>query len=274
MNCIICNHPTHKFLTKTFTEKPLDLIMSEIGEVDYHKCGHCGFTLSQTHFDLEDSVWGKLNYDFHALIANGEIHGAHGNYPPYLEQALMVHLLNENSLIDCSSVLDYAGGSGTFSDLLTAYFKIPSLIFEPYMHDSSDSRYITRKEMDQFKVVFNSAMFEHVRSRADLDEVNAVVDPDGCLMIHSVICENIPSDTNWFYYRPPVHCAFHTNKSMEILMEQWGYACSLYCPQAKCWTLFKKKPENFEKRIATINYQTKDTYLYPKEGFVDYWKGF
>jgi len=51
--------------------------MSEIGEVHYRKCGHCSFASSQTHFELEDSVWGKLNYDFHALIGSGEIHGAH-----------------------------------------------------------------------------------------------------------------------------------------------------------------------------------------------------
>lgn len=54
MNCIVCNHTTHEFLSKTFIEKPLNLIMSEIGEVKYRKCSHCGFTFSQTHFGLED----------------------------------------------------------------------------------------------------------------------------------------------------------------------------------------------------------------------------
>lgn len=186
----------------------------------------------------------------------------------------MVHVLSENNLIDCSSILDYAGGSGTFSDLLRQYFKILSLIFEPYMKKNTDSRYISRNEMGQNKVVFNSAMFEHIRSRSDLDEVNDVVEADGCMIIHSVICDNVPADPNWFYFRPPVHCAFHTNKSMEILMQQWGYSYSLYSPKAKCWTLFKKKPEDFERKIETINHQTKDSYLYFKKGFVDFWKGF
>jgi len=274
MNCIICDSPTHHFLSKSFTEKPLDQVMGEIGPVNYHKCSNCGFTYSQTHFDLEDSVWSKLNYDFHALIAHGEIHAAHGNYPPYLEQALMVHILSKNQLLSTATILDYAGGAGTFSDLLSKYFDIPSLIYEPYMHRKEDPRFITREELGRYDIVFNSAMFEHIRSRSDLDEVNRVVATDGALIIHSVICENIPADPDWFYYRPPVHCAFHTNKSMEILMEQWGYSCSVYSLKAKCWVLFKKKTEDFEERISDINEQLKDKFFYLKNGFVDYWKGF
>jgi hypothetical protein len=274
MNCIICNSPAHHFLSKTFTEKPLDQIMAEIGQVSYHKCSNCGFTFSKTHFDLDDSVWGKLNYDFHALIAHGEMHAAHGNYPPYLEQALMVHLLSKNQLVSTETILDYAGGTGTFSDLLSKYFDIPSLIYEPYMHRKEDPRFITREELGQYDIVFNSAMFEHIRSRSDLDEVNCAVASDGALIIHSVICENIPADPDWFYYRPPVHCAFHTNKSMGILMEQWGYSCSAYSPQAKCWVLFKKKPADFEKRLSFINNQIKDRFFYFEDGFVSFWKGF
>jgi hypothetical protein len=89
-----------------------------------------------------------------------------------------------------------------------------------------------------------------------------------------VVCENIPDDPNWFYFKPPVHSAFHTNKSMGILMEQWNYMSSLYCPSAKTWILFKKEPIDLYGFMDRINRDFQTDYLYYKKGFVDYWKGF
>jgi hypothetical protein len=74
-----------------------------------------------------------------------------------------------------------------------------------------------------------------------------------------------------------VHTAFHTNKSMSILMEQWGYAASIYSPQAKSWFLFKNDSpvlQNLESTINSINRELQTKYFYYKNGFVDYWKGF
>lgn len=275
MNCIICNAQTEYFLSKRYLKEPIDLMMKDIGEVIYHKCPNCGFTFSKTHFELEDAVWGKLNYDFHGLIAEGEMNASHGgNYPPYLEQAMMVYILSKYEILSTKNVLDYAGGTGTFSDILLKYFAIPSLIYEPYMHKAEDPRFIKREELGQYDIVFNSAMFEHIRSRSDLDEVNRVVPIDGALIIHSVICENIPADPDWFYFSPPVHCAFHTNKSMDLLMKQWGYSSSIYSPKAKSWVLLKIADKSIQEKIRQINGELKDNFLVYMPGFVDYWKGF
>jgi hypothetical protein len=117
-------------------------------------------------------------------------------------------------------------------------------------------------------------MFEHVLQREDLDYVNKIVDNDGCLIIHTVVCENIPKDPNWFYLRPPVHTAFHTNKSMNILMDQWGYKSSIYCPQSKCWILLREHVAEVLAKVSSINKELQNTWFIAKEGFVDYWKGF
>jgi hypothetical protein len=120
-------------------------------------------------------------------------------------------------------------------------------------------------------------MLEHILTREALDEVNNLVADDGILMIHTVICDRIPRDPDWFYLTPMVHTAFHTNKSMEILMKQWGYAASLYSPQAKSWYLFKKKYPQLSQlgeKINAINREIQGTYFHYKAGFVDYWKGF
>ena len=117
-------------------------------------------------------------------------------------------------------------------------------------------------------------MFEHIVNRNGLDHINSLVGDDGVMIIHTVVCEKIPKDINWFYITPPVHSALHTNKSMQILMEQWKYESSLYCPLAKCWVLFKKEPSDLELMVNNINLEFQTEFLLYKKGFLDYWKGF
>jgi hypothetical protein len=61
---------------------------------------------------------------------------------------------------------------------------------------------------------------------------------------------------------------------MSILMQQWGYASSLYCPTAKCWILLKKDTDSIAASVAQINLELQKEYLMYTKGFVDYWKGF
>jgi hypothetical protein len=179
-------------------------------------------------------------------------------------------------LIEISSIIDYAGGYGTLSKILKKYHNISLDVYDPYVKNpSNDIDYMNDINLKKFKTVFNSALFEHITTRNDFDKINELVDDDGCMIIHTVICENIPKDPNWFYLGPPVHCSFHTNKSMEILMKQWGYEGSIYCPKAKSWILLKKMRPEIEKIINSINAELQNEYLIlNKNGFVDYWKGF
>lgn len=115
-------------------------------------------------------------------------------------------------------------------------------------------------------------MFEHVINRRDLDEVNNLVSEDGGLFIHTVVVDSIPKDPNWFYIDVPVHTAVHTNRSMAILMEQWGYKSSIYSPQSKTWLLLKKPYKSIRPVIDSINEELQTQWLYGKDGFMDYWK--
>lgn len=224
---------------------------------------------------MSENIWAKLNDDFHSYIENTSNEKI-GNQPPYLEQAVMLKILSQNQIIDSNDMLDYAGGLGILSKILSKYFNLKSSIFEPYMQDLTSSNLFYVKEIDlkQSKVVINSAMFEHITKREHLDHVNSLVSDDGVLILHHVVCENIPKNPNWFYILPPVHSALHTNKSMKLLMKQWGYVSSIYCPSSKCWVLFKKEPPNLLDKIKAINEEQQTNYLYYKEGFMDYWKGF
>jgi hypothetical protein len=247
--------------------------MREIGTVDYYKCNRCGFVLSKTHSELSESKWNNLNRLFHHHIENPD-NEKKGNQPPYAEQAIMLCILGRNGIINTDSMVDYAAGYGTLSNILAKYLDLELLIFDPYIHNNNSGRYIQESELKYYKTVINSAMFEHILRMEDLERVNNIVDNDGCLIIHTVVCENVPNDPDWFYLRPPVHTAFHTNKSMGALMDRWGYRSSIYCPQSKCWVLLRRSIEDVEKKVATLNQELQSTWFYCRNGFVDYWKGF
>lgn len=245
--------------------------MREIGAVEYYKCTKCDFVLSKTHGELDEAAWSKLNDLFHHHLENPD-NEKNINQPPYAEQAMMLSLLGQNGVINTGSMIDYAAGYGTLSRILQKYHSIQLPIFDPYVQADDSGRYIDKSALKTYKTVINSAMFEHVLKRDDLNYVNNIVDSDGCLIIHTVVCENIPNDSNWFYLRPPVHTAFHTNKSMEILMNQWGYKSSIYCPQSKCWVLLRSDKNHTKDIIKKINEELQNIWFISKNGFVDYCK--
>jgi len=273
MKCEICNSDIIYYFSKTYSETPFDEFMREIGKVDYYKCKCCGFVLSKTHSELDERKWNNLNCLFHQWMENPD-NAKKVNQPPYTEQAMMISLLGRNGIIGTDSMVDYAAGHGTLSNLLAKYHDLELPIYDSYVQAGNSSRYVDKDELKTYKAVINSAMFEHVLSRKDLDRVNDLVEDDGCLIIHTVVCEKVPNDPNWFYLRPPVHTAFHTNKSMGILMRQWNFSSSIYCPQSKSWVLLRDTIKDIDNKIATLNQELKTDWFYWKNGFVDYWKGF
>ncbi|MGM3185242.1 methyltransferase domain-containing protein [Dickeya oryzae] len=274
--CLICNHETSYFFSKDYPSYPGSPFLETL-KVDFWKCDNCGFTVSKTHQEMTDDQWSQLNSSWHHKFEN-DFTSRTTNQPPYIDQALATKLLAENHVIELDSVIDYAAGYGTFSHCMQKYFNINIPIFDRYVRNLDERiQYVAEEDLSRYKLVINSAMFEHVMTREALDEVDRLVRDDGVLMLHTVIAERVPKDPNWFYINTMVHTAFHTNKSMSLLMEQWGYKASVYSPQAKCWYLFKNKHpglDKLEESISKINRELQTTYFHYKEGFVDYWKGF
>ena len=273
MNCMICDGKTQHFLSRDPREYSYGSLVEDIERYDYSKCSSCGFVFLETIKELSDKRWEQLNYDFHTYIENNT---SPTNQPPYIEQASLINVLAKHNVIDMNSSLDYAGGYGTLSKILDQYYNLTLKVYDPYIKESSFKNYIDLIGEKQFGFVINSALFEHVIDKKALNGINEPVDKErGALMIHTVICENIPNDPAWFYYLPPVHCAFHTNKSMNILMKEFGFESSLYCPSAKSWVLFKQHEPSIEIALNEINnlFQTNYCY-YQKDAFVAYWKGF
>lgn len=272
MKCIICNNNTNLYFTKTYEKQPVCGFMEGVGPVEYHKCAYCGFVISRTHTMLRPEQWKKLNADWHHFFESQDnLTGI--NQPPYMEQAIMIKLLAHHGVISTSNWIDYAGGYGSLSSILRKYLSIDLPIYDLYVQNP-DLEYVDVNNDSTYSTVINSAMFEHVLSRQDLDDLNKRVAQGGCMILHTLVCERVPDNSNWFYLDPPVHTAFHTNKSMQLLMDQWGYTCSIYCLRSKCWVLFKKKPYKIEQKLSEINQELQSEWFIFKHGFVDYWKGF
>ena len=55
---------------------------------------------------------------------------------------------------------------------------------------------------------------------------------------------------------------------MQILMDQWQYKASIYCPQARCWVLLKKAGPDLESVVASVNSELQKEYFVFKRGCV------
>ena len=278
--CMICGETTAYFFSKSYTaNRYWDAL-----DVNYNRCGNCGFTFSITHQHLSDEEWEHINARAHhgdeidIKTKSIDIKSLSSNKPPYGPMAFALNLLVKNSIISLESSLDYASGYGTLAKLLKKYYNTEILCFDPFVHEPEPLvEYISSSDLRQYGLVINSAMFEHVRKREELERINDLVAKSGILMIHTVVCENIPKDPNWFYLTPIVHTAFHTNKSMSILMKQWGYSSSIYSPLAKSWFLFRKDYDllsDLPSLVQDINTELQTEFFLHRNGFVDYWKGF
>lgn len=274
MQCIICNNRCSYYFTKDFDTCELEIDrLFNLGQVDYYRCEVCGFVASKTHAEIDESTWKALNKNYHSFGENPNNAKEH-NPPPYLQQAVFLKILLDNSIIP-GNILDWGGGYGTLAKILHKHFNVSTKVYDKYMQPSEPNGvdYIPPDgiENQKFDTVFSSAVFEHVTKREHLEEINNCVSDKGCLIIHTVVCEKIPQDGTWFYLGA-VHCAFHTNKSMGILMNQWGYQSSIYCPLAKSWVFLRSADEKLRTLIKKINDEFQFPYLYYKKGFMDYWK--
>lgn len=177
----------------------------------------------------------------------------------------------KHGLLNVGRWLDWGSGIGAASLLLKNYFDLELLTYDKFYTPLVNSISIDELKPRTFDLVVNTAVFEHVRNRDTLDEIESYVGDTGCFAVHTLIPETVPKDPEWMYLLP-VHCAFHTNKSMGILMNDWGYKCSVYNEKSKMWVLFRDKANVIRPKVDELNKSLGWDYLHFKEGFMDYWK--
>ena len=264
MNCLICTERLGFSFSKKFA-------VFGLSKVDYWGCPNCGFTISRTHAEMTVAEWESLNHEYHAAYQLSESNpddprwvARLKNQTQVISDAAEIGLINGNE-----RWLDYACGDGKLSDLLNQE-GLKLLKFDRYM--ARNDGYLSAEELvpRNFKFVITTSVFEHLRFRDQFDAIESLVADNGVFGVHTMVCETVPRDPDWFYLIP-VHCAFHTNKSMSLLMQQWGYVASIYHVESRLWLWFKRQ-DRLEQRIDDANKRSNEvSYLY-RHGFVDYWK--
>jgi hypothetical protein len=245
-----------------------------LSEVDYSRCGSCGFVMSKTHVDLSDRVWEKVNNQFHASY-----HGT--NFCPEDSHWVMRLTKQAQVIADLATIgllrldlpwVDFGCGDGKLSNMLRDKYSLELLKFDRF---EKKGGYISEDTLNRtlFAFAITTSVFEHLRDRKHLDEIASLVADDGVMGIHTLVAEEIPCASEWFYLLP-VHCAFYTNKSMQLLFDQWGYTASIYHVESRLWFWFKADADQVENIIASANarFGYDNLFYYFKRGFMDYWK--
>jgi hypothetical protein len=263
MECIICDSKMKFHFSKEFHEYNLEV-------VDYFICEKCGFVASKTHFEMSAAEWELLNNTWHEAN-NSRNDNPWNRSQRYFNQTVKLFLLRKNHFFVEGEWLDWGSGKGTISRLLMEQFDITLKNYDAFIPPLLNPADPNTLGKNHYALVINSAVFEHVRDRETLDRIEKNVSESGAFAIHTLVPDKVPKDPNWMYLLP-VHCAFHTNSSMQILMDQWGYRCSVYNPNTKLWVLFKANSDSIRHKVDQLNSSLGHEYLIFKKGFVDYWK--
>ena len=164
----------------------------------------------------------------------------------------MSELINIGVLEKSARAVDYGAGDGKLSAFVGGDWLKK---FDAYMARPNEN-YLSAEEMTpaSFDFVITCSVFEHLLGRNDVEKIFALLKPSGIMALHTLICEEVPRDPNWFYLQP-VHCTFWTNAAMQKIFKQYDFA------ESRLWFMFKgaakvSLPENF---IVAND-------------FVDYWK--
>lgn len=169
------------------------------------------------------------------------------------------------------ATLDYGCGDGKLVDIIktlnphTQIFK-----YDKYMNVNCKDGYLTESEIidKKFDVVITGAVFEHLLGKNDIDDIVKLLSDKGTLAIHTLICEEVPCDPDWFYLLP-VHCSFYSNRAMSILFKHYGFKGCAYSLEARMWFFFLDLDvmESLESKKEALAGE-----WFFSKAFIDYWK--
>lgn len=266
MACYVCQSETLPYFTKNFHgEYGLSI-------VEYWKCNECGFVFSKTHADMSREEWERLNSAVHKSYQGTDFAKDDPKWLTRLnaQSAIITNLARSGLISSSLPWVDHACGDGKLADMLDEN-GYRTLKYDPYMGNAYSS-YLREEDLvsNRYGNVISTSSFEHFLSLEPIEQIMSLVDQEGVLSLHTLVREEIPADPTWFYLFP-VHVAFHTNRSMEILFEKFKFNASIYHLPSTMWFWFKGEIHQIKNYVDEYNHREKDE-LFFKSGFMDYWK--
>ena len=258
MNCFVCGGEMRPFMKKSFGMKNLDVC-------EYVRCEECGLVVAKTLYDMPKKTWEALNHECHAAYQNTDSLDVD---PRWLErlraQADVLNELMNIGVFDKSArALDYGAGDGKLSEMCNPWL----MKFDEYMARPNEN-YLTAEDLKpaSFDFVITCSVFEHLIGATDVEKIFALLKPDGIMALHTLICDEVPQDPNWFYLQP-VHCTFWTNATMKKIFQQYNFTACAYNVESRLWFMFRDRG----KFLKTCAGTSSGTWIFAND-FVDYWK--
>ena len=256
MNCFVCNGEMHPFLQKNFG-------LENLSACGYVRCENCGLVVAKTLYEMPSTQWQKLNHECHAAYQNSDANAVDPNWLPRLHaQAELLSALKDFGVIDLPAV-DYGAGDGKLSAFAGDWVQK----FDEFM-SRPDANYLHALTPKTFNFVITCSVFEHLLGRRDVEKIFGLLTDKGTAAIHTLVCEEIPRDSSWFYLLP-VHATFWTNAAMKKIFAQFNFVGCAYHVEARLWLLFRDEEKYF--RLKTCADKISGT-LVTANNFVDYWK--
>ena len=264
--CLVCSSPVDAFFTKDFHGA------CGLNMVEYTRCGSCGFVSSRTHQEMADDQWKTLNDCYHSTYLGGD---SNDDDPRWLGriyvQANTIQSLTQLGLLPRQDPwIDWGCGDGKLADILSEAL-LPTGKYDEFMGAES-AGWLRQQDLaaESFDLVVSTSVLEHFRRPSDFSKVMGLVSNSGVVALHTLVRDAVPGDPSWFYLLP-VHCAFYTNASMQILFDKWGFTASLYAVDARMWFWFRTRGDEVEGALPRLGLLT-DQEFHFKRGFVDYWR--
>ena len=263
--CMICDAPMVPHVTKDFAGT------NGLGKVDYTRCKLCRFVQSETVFRMPEERWSALNESGHGGYQGSDVNV---DDPRWLERLqtqrdVIVQLKRYGALPDALPWVDWGAGDGKLLGML-ADAGLTMDNYDAYMNGPGFLDCATMKP-GLFDLVISTSVFEHVRSLATLDEMEALVSPDGVFAIHTLVRDEAPADPDWFYYLA-THVAMHSNDSMHRLFARWNYRSSIYHVPSRLWFWFRDTAVDAFALACRGNADAGEEHFVAAEDFVSYWR--
>ncbi|MCG8488884.1 MAG: class I SAM-dependent methyltransferase [Chromatiales bacterium] len=260
MHCLVCNADTHHYFSKQFEEYGL-------GKVDYERCSHCGTVFATSLLQLPEDEWQSLCSRYHGRYRKDNENPDDPNWRQRLQsQSEVLLAMTELGLLPKQHHwLDYGCGEGELAGLLGQQ----GVQVDCYDRYWKKDHYINESQLlsDSYPVVINTALFEHLRARAEMDAIIDLLTQGGTFALHTLVRGEIPKDPSWFYLLP-VHTIFFTNQAMRILFQAWGFTSSLYAVDARLWLWFRSSKATLLKQHPGLASESDWKIC---DGFMAYW---
>lgn len=277
MKCFVCNSNMKEYFHKK-------MMLREGEDHEFVCCEKCGLVIDRTAYELDPA---KRIDDICSIHSSYQGMDENPYDPAWIgriekQATLFAELFIEDIFCTDMKVVDYGCGDGKLSKYFDMkYAKLsedkepvkdaPQILkYDKYMKPEGDMSYLDDDHMipGKFDVVVSCSMMEHFFGKKEVDEIFNLVSETGTFCMHTLICEEVPQDPDWFYLIVD-HVTIWTNRAMALLYRQYRFVGCAYNLEARMWFFFRNREQFYKlkKRKNAID----GTWIF-SDDFVDYWK--